>query len=80
MGLQFAQGPRDADLALREAGGQRFDRDAGAGRERLDVSGQADRREGELAVLEQVVADHRVASRVPDVHVPYAATACGYRA
>jgi hypothetical protein len=55
--LQLAQGGGDTRLALGEAGAERLDVRPGAVRYGLDVYGQADREEGQLAVLGEVVAD-----------------------
>jgi hypothetical protein len=77
VGLQFAQGGGDAGGALREAGGQGLDVDAGALGQRLDVAGQTDRQEGEFRVLGEVVADHREARGVAGVVVPEAAARVG---
>lgn len=73
MGLQFAQGAGDPGLSLGEAPGEAVDVDLGAGGERLDVDGQADRRQRQLVVLGEMVADHREAGGVADVVVGDAA-------
>ncbi|MFG3528924.1 hypothetical protein ACGF8B_19540 [Streptomyces sp. NPDC047917] len=69
MGLQFAQGGGDPGLALREAVGEVLDADPGAVGQRLDVGGESDRDEGQLAVLGEVVAHDREAAGVPGVDV-----------
>lgn len=69
MGFELAQGGGDAGFALGEAFGEVFDADPGSGGERLDVGGEPDRREGESAVLGEVVADDGEACGMPDVDV-----------
>ncbi|MGP4083786.1 hypothetical protein [Streptomyces sp. KR55] len=73
MGLQFAQGGGDAGGAFGEAGGEGFDVDAGARGQRLDVQGEPHGNQRELAVLGEVVADHREVGGVPGVVVGEAA-------
>ncbi len=65
MGFQFPQGRSDAGLALGEPLRQGLDRHIGAGGQGLDVRGQADRRQAQLAVLGEVVADLDVALGLP---------------
>lgn len=67
--LQLPQGGGDPHLPFREAAGKGLDADRGTGGERLDVGRDADRRRGQLLVLEEVVADHGVVTRVPSVDV-----------
>ncbi|MEE1809858.1 hypothetical protein [Streptomyces sp. BE133] len=69
MGFQFAQCGGDAGFAVREAFGEGFDPDLRSGGERLDVGGEADCEEGELAVLGEVVADDREVAGVAGVDV-----------
>ncbi len=52
-----ALGEEKAGLALGEAIGQGLDVDTGLCGQRLDVQGEAPRGEGELPVLDEVVAD-----------------------
>jgi hypothetical protein len=73
VGLQLAQGGGDAGRALGEAGGERLDVGPGPGGERLDVAPEANREEGQLLVLDQVVADHHEARGVAGVLVDDAA-------
>ncbi|MFC7965226.1 hypothetical protein [Streptomyces cinereoruber] len=72
MGLQLAEGRRDADLTLREAGGEFLDADRGTGGQRLDVDGESDRGQREVLVLREVVADDGVAPRLGGVGVDHA--------
>lgn len=67
--LQLPHGARDPQLALGELGGQGLDADGRPCRQGLEVDGEPDGKQGELAVLGEVVADDRVAGRVPDVDV-----------
>ncbi|KPC91939.1 hypothetical protein ADL27_27520 [Streptomyces sp. NRRL F-6602] len=69
MRLQLPQSGGDTGLTFREAGAEGLDVHPGAVRYGLDVHGQADREQGQFAVLGQVVADHReaLAMTVADV-------------
>ncbi len=72
LGLQLAQCAADAVLAVGEAFREGADGHPCPGGERLDVHGEADREERQVAVLGEVVADDREVAVVSHVDVRYA--------